>query len=95
MITQSQLLTLARQADEDVFSWASFVAQTEFLWQDTTLVPDACAWQALWFELEIVNALALAEWDEHGRPVDWADCWREGYKQQVQGLLAALLKLIS
>ena len=33
------------------------VAQTEFVWQHPTLVTNGEEWQALWFEMEILNAL--------------------------------------
>ncbi|KAE9647879.1 hypothetical protein EJA70_04150 [Pseudomonas sp. PB103] len=44
--------TLGERASEDLIARAAFVAQTEFLWQDTA-VKDADVWQRLWFELEI------------------------------------------
>lgn len=31
--------------------------------QDATLVRDAVTWQRVWFELEIINGAALAQWD--------------------------------
>ncbi|NVL30246.1 hypothetical protein F2S71_08600, partial [Pseudomonas syringae pv. actinidiae] len=63
MVTRTQLNNLAKQAPQDHRFWAAFVAHTEFLWQDTALIPDGVAWQRQWFELEILNALALAEWE--------------------------------
>ena len=78
----------------DLFAWASFVAHTEFLWQDSALVTDTDAWQSLWFELEIVNGLALAEWDEQGRPVHGLASWRENYQQEARSLATELLALI-
>lgn len=59
-------LALGGRAAQDIYAWSAFVAATEFLWQDAALVKDSDAWQALWFELEIVNALALAEWMSRG-----------------------------
>lgn len=71
MLTVSALTVLAQEAPQDLMSWSSLVARTEFVWQDSTLVTDGGAWQALWFEMEIVNGLALAEWEEDGSPQDW------------------------
>lgn len=82
------------RASEDLFSWAHFVAYTELLWQDRALVADTDAWQSLWFELEIVNGLALAEWDEQGRPVHGLASWRENYQQEARSLATELLALI-
>lgn len=93
MANKAQLIEQAKQASETLFAWASFVAYTEFLWQDSTLVTDAEAWQSLWFELEILNGLALAEWEEQGRPADWSATWRETYQQDARELAAELLTL--
>ncbi|MDO7928207.1 hypothetical protein Q6A51_15555 [Pseudomonas sp. KFB-139] len=93
MANKAQLIEQAKQASETLFAWASFVARTEFLWQDSTLVTDAEAWQSLWFELEILNGLALAEWEEQGRPADWSATWRETYQQDARELAAELLTL--
>lgn len=95
MVNKAQLIEQGERASEDVFAWASFVAETEFLWQNSDLVPDADAWQSLWFELEIVNGLALAEWDEQGRPADWSTTWRENYQQDARELAAELLALLA
>nr|WP_314872324.1 hypothetical protein [uncultured Pseudomonas sp.] len=83
------------RAAESVCTWSAFVAATEFLWQDADLIKDSDAWQALWFELEIVNALALAEWDEQGRPGDWSVRWCEGYQQDAAELARQLLALLA
>lgn len=61
---------------------------------DRALVADTDAWQSLWFELEIVNGLALAEWDEQGRPVHGLASWRENYQQEARSLATELLALI-
>lgn len=83
-------LTLSERASEDLFAWAAFVAQTEFLWQDTGLVQDAAAWQRLWFELEIINGLALAQWEDQGKPGDWSPIWNTEYRQEAAALAAEL-----
>ena len=87
-------LTLGERASVDLFAWSVFVAQTEFLWQDTTLVQDAVAWQRIWFELEIINGLALAQWDDEGRPDDWSGAWKKDYRQEAAGLAAELVGML-
>lgn len=59
-----------------------------------TLVTDSEGWQALWFQMEILNALALAEWEEEGSPQDWSHRWREGYEQDARTLVPELIALI-
>ncbi|MBX8529297.1 hypothetical protein K5D32_06475 [Pseudomonas cichorii] len=95
MADKAQLIEQAKQASETLFTWADFVAHTEFLWQDNTLIEDAEAWQRQWFELEILNGLALAEWEEQGRPADWSAAWRNTYQQGARELAAELLTLIA
>jgi len=95
VLTVSALIVLAQEAPQDLMRWSSFVAQTEFVWQDTTLVSDAEGWQSLWFEMEIVNGLALAEWEEEGSPQDWSHRWCEGYEQDARGLIDQLLQLLA
>ncbi len=94
MDNKAQLIRLAGQASEGLFNWSRFVAHTEFLWHDTTLVTDAAGWQRQWFELEIVNGLALSAWEEDGRPQDWSARWREGYQQEAVELVNELLALV-
>ncbi|WP_434120388.1 hypothetical protein [Pseudomonas fortuita] len=94
MLTASELLVLAQEAPQDLKYWSSFVAQTEFTWLETNLVRDGERWQALWFEMEIVNGVALAEWEEEGSPQDWSNRWRAGYEQDARELVSELLLLI-
>lgn len=95
MTDKTQLMRQAERASEDLFAWTDFVAKTEFLWQDNTLIEDAEAWQSLWFELEILNGLALAEWEEQGRPADWSAAWHNAYQQDARELAAELMALIA
>ena len=94
MPTASELTSLAHFAPDDFKSWSSFVSLTEFVWQDHALVTDAARWQAIWFEMEIVNALALAEWEEQGSLDDWLHQWRAGYQADAQVLVSQLCRLI-
>lgn len=93
-MNKAQLIMQGERAAHTLFCWSRFVADTEFLWQDTTLVADAGAWQRQWFELEIVNGLALSEWEEQGRPDDWSARWCEGYQQEAVELVQGLLALV-
>lgn len=57
-------LSESEQASKNLFAWSAFVAQTESLWQDTALIQADAAWQHIWFELEILTWLALAQWED-------------------------------
>lgn len=94
MLTVSELMLLAREAPQDLMCWSSFVAQTEFAWQNPALVADAEGWQTFWFEMEIVNGLALAEWEDEGSHHGWSYRWREGYEQDARRLVSELLPLL-
>ena len=94
MPTSSQLISHALGAHKDLKSWSGFVALTEFLGQNTALVSDAARWESIWFEMEIVNALALAEWEEDGYPLDWHSRWCDGYQADAQALVSQLFCLI-
>ncbi|MCK2109366.1 MULTISPECIES: hypothetical protein [Pseudomonas] len=94
MLTSSEVIALSRGAHKDLKSWSLFVALTEFVWQNTTLVSNAARWASIWFEMEIVNALALAEWEEQGSPLAWHERWCEGYQADAQALLSELTCLI-
>lgn len=95
MLTVSALRVLAQEAPQALMSWSRLVAQTEFAWQNSNLVSDAEGWKTLWFEMEIVNGLALVEWEEEGSPQDWSHRWREGYEQDARGLIDQRLQLLA
>ncbi|EPJ8755049.1 hypothetical protein SBH91_002136 [Pseudomonas putida] len=94
VVTASQLVVLAQEAHQDLMRWSSFVAQTEFIWQHPMVVSDADGWQSIWFEMEILNGLALAEWEDQGAPRDWSYRWSEAYEQEAQSLVSELLPLL-
>ena len=94
MASAKYFRTLGERASEDVFAWAAFVAQTEFLWKDPASVQDAVAWQRIWFELEILNGLALAHWEDDGKPFNWSCRWNTDYRQEASALANDLLELL-
>lgn len=94
MASAKYFRTLGERASEDVFAWAAFVAQTEFLWQDTASVQDAVAWQRIWFELEILNGLALVHWEDEGKPINWSCRWNTDYRREAAALANDLLELL-
>lgn len=73
----------AARATESIFSFAAFVAEAEDLSSDLRYA-DA------WLDAEIVNALALAAWDEQGRPRDWTAEWQQTFRNDAIKSLAEL-----
>ncbi|WP_121574854.1 hypothetical protein [Brenneria alni] len=81
----------------DVVSFAKFVSYAEDLPQLSELFEDEQSrenYRQIWFELEIVNALALSEWENEGRSVDWQTRWESGYKHDASELINELLRLL-
>nr|WP_314568226.1 hypothetical protein [uncultured Pseudomonas sp.] len=94
MASAKYFRTIGERASEDLFAWAVFVAQTELLWQDTASVQNAVVWQRVWFELEILNGLALAQWEDEGKPDNWSCLWSTDYRQEAAALVNELLELL-
>lgn len=81
----------------DVVSFARFVSYAENLPQLNELFEDECNrdnYQKIWFELEIINALALSAWEDEGCPADWQTRWELGYKQDASELMDELLSTL-
>jgi hypothetical protein len=77
-VSKSEFLATANNAVASVTSFAKFVEETNFLTNHP--LPgffDATKedFRRKWFDMEIVNANALSEWDGDGRPVDWNQRW--------------------
>jgi hypothetical protein len=53
------------------------------------------AYQACWFELEILNALALDEWETDGKPGVWLVSWNRRYEKNARALVEKLCSLLS
>ncbi|EPI4979409.1 TPA: hypothetical protein ACTW2S_003230 [Raoultella planticola] len=81
----------------DVASFARFVSYAENLSQLEELFKDEKAkedYKQIWFELEIINALALSQWETEGRPSDWNTQWESGYKQDAINVINELLNTL-
>lgn len=62
----------ADEATENHLTFARFISEAEHLF-DTPSYADA------WFEAEIVNAVALGDWENEGSPTDWSDKWKKEF----------------
>ncbi|CAB3748834.1 hypothetical protein [Paraburkholderia solisilvae] len=93
-----EILAQAESAADDHFKYARFVSGAEALQSDARNFTNErmqSEYQACWFELEIVNALALDEWESDGKPDVWLDPWNERYKQDAKELVGKLCSLLS
>jgi hypothetical protein len=90
-------LQQAIESLETHFLFASFVANAENFCGDRNpfLSGDAAVlYDTLWFELEIINASALSEWEDQGRPSDWTKNWTTTFKADAVELIQKLVALL-
>ncbi|BBB62225.1 hypothetical protein UNDKW_3952 [Undibacterium sp. KW1] len=52
-------------------------------------------YRRIWMELEIVNALALDDWESKGKPQNWLPEWDRKYKNQALEIVAELRAILS
>ncbi|QGU89249.1 hypothetical protein GN242_19400 [Erwinia sorbitola] len=90
-------LLLHYQSLNDLVSFARFVSYAEYLDRISELFEDEkskAEYHQLWFELEIINACALSEWEQEGKPTDWQKRWESDYKQDASELMSELLSIL-
>jgi len=76
--------TLAAHAVDSVFAFADFTKRTENLFSEASDATALQEYRSAWFELEIVNATALDEWEMDGRPESWDCKWRERFEKDAE-----------
>lgn len=89
-------LLQARESVETHLSFSRFVQDAEGLCGNANPFlsgSDLSIYDKLWFELEIVNASALSDWEEQGKPSNWVAEW-ETYKPDAVELVESLVALI-
>lgn len=94
----TELLELAKSAADDHIKYACFIKESEVLQGSASIFANEekqAEYQTCWFELEIVNALALDGWESEGKPTNWLDTWNERYKDDAKELIAKLCSLLS
>ena len=70
---------LAAHAVDSVFAFADFTRRTEHLFDESPNVQALQEYRRAWFEVEIVNATALDQWETAGRPEAWEIEWNERF----------------
>lgn len=91
------LCSMAERAILDHISFSQFVKQSEnFGRRDGGLFDNnkSSEFDKIWFELEIVNSLALSNWEDEGCPADWVKQWNGLYKNDARELIDKVLLLL-
>jgi hypothetical protein len=90
--------SLSARATDSLFAFADFAQQAENLFFDSQDAEALQAYRSAWFELEIVNATALDEWEADGRPSDWNEKWTNKFlkdaAETVDMVRVAALRLV-
>lgn len=92
-----ELLKLAHLAPDSHINFAQFVEYAEVFCGENNpfLEPkNAAHYDELWFEMEIINALALSDWEDAGRPKNWSSHWDENYKHEVENIISEFLETL-
>jgi hypothetical protein len=93
----SGFFSMAKCAVENHISFSRFVQYSEdFHTRKTKLFTESQLkkFDEIWFELEIVNSLALSSWEEEGSPVDWVKQWDDLYKNDAKELVERIIILL-
>lgn len=88
----------AQIATKSLFAFAEFVDDLEFLAdqnEDIFRTADLKeTYDTLWFDLEILNARALYEWENMGSPLDFSSIWSQEYQSEAIILTKQLITFI-
>ena len=90
-------LTQANLADKSHISFAKFVNDAEMFCEnkkDGVADKNLERYRKIWFDLEIINALALDDWDSAGRPENWLSQWEAKYRSNAQEVISELRSLL-
>lgn len=79
----------AQAAVTDVIAFAKFVQVSEHLFADSADFGALERYRKAWFEAEVINAVALDEWETDGRPPTWDTKWRR-YQPEAEQVVALL-----
>lgn len=70
---------------KDIFSFSQFVSETE-----NKIPNQSSRYYDCWWELEILNASALEDWETSGKPEKW-EKWAEKYQAEAMQLVKNIL----
>lgn len=85
------------RAQESPNTYSSFAAFVRFVEQAGPISGEnfnAETYERAWFQLEILNALALDAWETDGKPADWTENWYANYRTDAVELITEFLNVI-
>lgn len=95
----SDLLKCVDSAEKDHIEFSKFVRDAEVFCQnekrDGAIDINLARYRGIWFDLEVINALALDDWESSGMPENWISQWDERYKRDAQEVIAELRVLLA
>lgn len=92
------LVMRSERALIDHLHFARYVQYTEQIGEvrkGTLSVANALRYQDAWFQMEIVNALALDAWGSDGSPSDWEAKWCASYRSDAQEVVSQFVVVVS
>lgn len=92
--TLQELIAEAGSAGDDHLAFARFVQQAEILCESFLSNEIGSQLSEHWFELEILNASALSDWEDEGRPDVWQAPWTGLYQADAVELLTEFVHLL-
>ena len=69
---------------KDIFSFTEFVSEAE-----NEIPNQSSRYYDCWWELEVLNASALEDWERSGKPLDWKK-WKDQYQSEAFELVKKL-----
>ena len=92
-MNQITLDSSALQSAANLFAFAEFTKHSETLIDDCNDAVALMRYRKAWFELEIINSVALEEWESDGRPSAWDTKWNEKYRKDAHEVIQQLLNV--
>jgi len=94
---KSDFVELARRATSDLKRFSYFVQLAENYGTHPDLMAfnlDAERYEKIWFEMEVVNAIALSEWEIDGKPDEWGDRWASEFQRDAVEVTENLINFL-
>lgn len=86
---------MALSAFGDLLAFADFTRRSEVILDDGGFDQELVQrYKKAWFEMEIVNSVALEEWESDGRPPEWNEKWSAKYRPDAEETIRELLKVL-
>ena len=83
-VNYTEFEALSAHAADNVLAFADFTKWAEHLFKDSADQVALQVYQNAWFELEVVNAVALDQWEMDGRPGIWDVKWKERFLKDAE-----------